>query len=770
MIIKDNIIKFCSKLSRWSVISIVFFIPIYFAWFQENYTIFDLNKSVALHTILTVTVISWLVQVILEGRLTWQGNKKLFILGIIVAVIFLFSTIFSLHPIISLWGSYERQQGLYNLWHYLALTFFIVVVIRNCEQLHSLLISLLLGSVVASAYGLVQLFGLDFYKWGEDIGRLFSTFGQPNFFGHYLAVLLPLTLYAIFFLSKNIFVRIGYCTLAIAEVLCLIFTFSRSAWLALLITGVCCILWILLRKGKKMLFGFIILIIIASTVLISFPSIRQKIAEAAWQQNIQATQRFLSIFDLNAGTTKTRLLYWGAAVNGFKDATWSQKIIGYGPDALPNVFVKYYQPEWAYFEKINSFPDRAHNFILDILLQFGLLGLVIFSLFVGLITIQLLKVTWNESNKQNYWLGVSILSALSIYAINNLFSFSLVSMNVVFYALLGLAWLVGNNYKSSTISLDFFQPVSRWLLTGAISIFLITLLYGYNFRPLMADYYFFKVKKAEARGDCQGVLTNMEKTIDWYPVSHFYSRAFISHGVNCFSESASGAYRKSLANSLLEQVKQLDPREKQFYTIVDLSRLYSILSNFIDKKYYENAKENYEELLSINPWMTFVYSDYGRLELWHKNYQQAIVIFTKGIEAMPSVEPEEAQFRRNDIVIELSNLYTQIGVTLYNQKKFAESVDWYKKALEVYPYQIAAIKNLADHYYKTGNIPESIRYNKSGYILDYNNSIWPRGLAYIYKDKGDYKTALYYAKQALELQPDDVVIKNLVKELDSQKP
>jgi O-antigen ligase len=650
---------------------VVFFVPIYFAWFQENYTIFDLNKSVALHCLLTITIISWLIQVSLEGKFQWQGNKLFCILGTAVAVVFFLSTVFSLHPVISLWGSYERQQGLYNLWHYLAVTFFIVVAIKNREQIHSLIIALLLGSVFASTYGLLQLFGLDFYTWGEDIGRLFSSFGQPNFFGHYLAVLLPLTLYAIFFLSKNIYTRIGYSVLLIAEVLCLIFTFSRSAWLALLITVIGCFLWILLRNGKKIFFGVFISLIIASTAMVSFPAIREKIAEVAWQQDVQAAQRFLSIFDLNSGTTRTRLLYWEAAVNGFKDATLKQKIVGYGPDALPNVFVQYYQPEWAYFEKMNSFPDRAHNFILDILLQFGLLGFISLTFFVGYIVIRLTKVTWKEQNTQNYWLGVSVLSALCIYAINNLFSFSLVSMNVVFYTLLGIAWLIGNNYTSSTFSLDFFQPISRWVLTGVISIFLITLLYGYNFRPLMADYYFFKVKKAETRGDCQTVIANMEKTINWYPVSHFYSRAFISYGVSCFATYSSKKEQQYVAEILLDQANNIDSKEKQYYTLVDLSRLYSILSSFIDQKYYDNAKESYEELLSINPWITFVYSDYGRFELWHKNYDQAITIFTKGIDAMPSIEPQEAQFRRNDIVIELSNLYTQIGVTLNNQKKFA---------------------------------------------------------------------------------------------------
>ncbi len=768
MFSRNTVIQFFSTVTRWGNFSVVFFVPIYFAWFQENYTIFDLNKSVALHLFLAITIISWLIQISLQGKFQWQGNKLLCILGTAVAVVFLLSTIFSLHPVISLWGSYERQQGLYNLWHYLALTFFIVVVIKNREQLHNLIIALLLGSVFASAYGLLQLFGLDFYKWGEDIGRLFSSFGQPNFFGHYLAVLLPLTLYAIFFLSKNIYIRIGYSVLLIAEVLCLIFTLSRSAWLALFITGVGCILWILLRQRKKVLFGVFISIIIASTAMVSFPTIREKIAEVAWKQDSQTAQRFLSIFDLNFGTTRTRLLYWEAAVNGFKDAKLKQKIFGYGPDALPNVFVKYYQPEWAYFEKMNSFPDRAHNFILDILLQFGLLGFISFTLFVGYIVIRLIKVTWKESNQENYWLGVSVLSALSIYSINNLFSFSLVSMNVVFYALLGIAWLVGNNYNSSIFSLDFFQPTSRWVLTGVISIFLITLLYGYNFRPMLADYYFFEVKKAETRGNCADVISNMEKTVNWYPVSHFYSRAFISYGVNCFATYSSKKEQQFLAEILLTQAKTIDSKEKQYYTLVDLSRLYSILSSFIDQKYYENAKAQYEELLSINPSITFVYSDYGRLESWHKNYEQAIEIFTKGIEVMPSTEPEEAQYRRNDIVMQLASLYTEIGITLHEQKKYDESATWYIKALEIYPYQTTARKKLADHYYLSGNITESVRSHKSGYITDYYNSMWPQELARMYQELGDKKRALYFAEQALELSPDNPAIKSLIKNLGSQ--
>ena len=95
MFSRNNVIQFVSAITRWSIFSVVFFVPIYFAWFQENYTIFDLNKSVALHSLLAIGIISWLIQISLEGKFQWQGNKKFFILGTSVTVVFLLSTIFS---------------------------------------------------------------------------------------------------------------------------------------------------------------------------------------------------------------------------------------------------------------------------------------------------------------------------------------------------------------------------------------------------------------------------------------------------------------------------------------------------------------------------------------------------------------------------------------------------------------------------------------------------------------------------------------------------
>lgn len=770
MSFKDRVITYCSNIIRWSILSVVFFVPIYFAWFQENFTIFDLNKSAALHLFLGIATIIWLVQVSLSGKVEWQGNRKLCILGISLATLFLISTIFSIHPLISLWGSYERQQGLYNLWHYLVLTFFIIVAIQNKKQLHQILIALLLGSALASIYGLLQLFNLDFIRWGEEVGRLFSSFGQPNFFGHYLAVLLPVTVYAIAYLGKNSYTRIGYCLLGVAEIICLIFTYSRGAWVAFLITCFLFLIWTLLRSGKKLWAGVLVVIVIVTISFLSLPTTRQVITDLSAKEDNRVLQRLLSTFDFSPGSARTRSVYWQAALSNFQESSWPRKLFGVGPDVEPDVFVHYYKTEWAFYEKINSFPDRAHNFIFDILLQFGLLGLIGFSCFSGYIVWCLLQSTWKKKTSQEYWLGMSLLAALFIYAFNNLFSFSLVSMNVVLYALLGLAWLATDQARYSLIPVKLFRPTSRWILTITISLFIISLFYGYSYKPLVADYYYFKVKKAEARYNCREVLDMMEKVLEWYPVSHFYNRIYLSHGTNCFSEVSSESSRKQMENNLLDQARHLSPGEEQFYTLVDLAHMYSILGFYEDKQYLVEAEKYYQKLLEVNPLLTFIYQDYGRMKLTDNKYDEALALFKKGLEVIPPLLITETKEnpRKADSIQQTAYFYQLIGSVYYRKINFPEAVSWYKKAIETNSSLVSAYKELADIYFEWNNVDEAIHYNKAGYILDPSNNLWPKSLAILYKEKKDFKTALKFARMALEISPDDANIQSLVKELESK--
>lgn len=767
---QERFSRICFRLTEWSLAVIVFFIPIYFAWFHENYTVFDLNKSVALHLLLTLGLVSWLLSISFSGRAAGAVRAKVMWLVIAAGGLFTVSALFSLHPDISVWGSYERQQGLYNLLYYLLLFCLIGVVIHTRQQMERLLVALLAGAAIVSLYGALQLVGWDFLRWAESgADRVFSTFGQPNFLGHYLIVALPLTIYGFFWISRKPWAKILFIILALLETITLIFTYSRSAWLGGLAAAVGLIFWIVIRQKKFIVAWSLGIIILGSAFVLSFNGVRQGIVNHVSDKEVFGIYRLVSILDTESGSNQIRLNYWKAAVQDFQDASWPRKLFGYGPDVQASVYVRDYQPQWAYYERINSFPDRAHNIILDILLQFGLTGLIVLGALSGIIITDLLRRTWRETDRNAYWFGVSLLVALAAYGVNNLFSFSLTAMSVVFWTLLAIAALAGNNFKAKEVAINFFQPLSRLLLTLSLALFLLVIFYTENIRFMVADYYYMQVKKAEARQDCRAVMDNLENVLEWYPSNHYYERAYIHHGTNCFSAASTAEAKTALARNLLEQAESIPDDRKQYYTLIDLAHVYSILGYYMDEKYYATAEAYYQELIRLSPAITVNYQDYGRMKLWQGKYSEAIRLFHEGIAAAPDLEKAPAGEHGDAIARQVAYFHDLIGLALYEQRDFNKALVSYKQAITIDPAMASSYKKIADIYYEQENFPEAIRYNKAGYELEPRSSVWPLGLAILYKEQGDKKTALAYAREAQALDTENARIAELVKELEQKK-
>lgn len=765
MITKGKVITIFQIISRWSVYSIIFFIPIFFAWFQENYSVFDLNKSVALHFLFAIGFSAWLLEVTLSGKLKWRGNKWFGLLGIILAAWFIITTIFSIHPILSLWGSYERFQGLYNLLHYLGFTFLIVVSLRSYEDVAVFIKSFLFGSIFAIGYGLIQFFGLDPLHWGEETNRLFSSFGQPNFFGHYLAVILPLTVYILFCSVKNIYSRLFYSILLVGQIFCFLFTYSRAAWISVGVTVILLFLWLLGYYHKKKLLLLTSVACVIGVIFFSFILISQKVSNTDVAENQQVSYRLFSVLETKTGSNKARLNYWGAGIQAWLDSSLSRKLIGYGPDTQATVYAPYYRPTWAYDEKLNSFPDRAHNFILDIVLQFGVIGLIIFGFFSGYIGWQAYKAIRNTSDYRYRWLLISLFSALCIYGLNNLLSFSLVAMNVVLYGLLGITWLASRQFRVQESVIKLFQPLSRWLITGSSMLLLLILLYNYNFKLYIADYYYFKVKKAEQKGDCQAVLQNLDAMTAWYPLNQAYNRAYLHHVTNCFSAIDSPEDYKNFGRALLEQISLIPEKERQFYTLINISHSYSIMGFYVDKKYYQDAEKVYQHMLEIDPYITTTYQDYGRMKLWAGEPEEARAIFQQGINVLPPLNVNQVIYHRQGIVDQLAYFYNLIATSYSDQGNYEEAVVWFEKSLTVNASLPSTYQSLADTYRKAGEVDQAIEATKKAFRLDRTNSLWMLNLAVLYKEKGDREVAKKYIGEALVMSPDDKTIQALAQEL-----
>lgn len=114
-------------------------------------------------------------------------------LYILVSII---ATIASVTPNASFWGSYQRLQGTYTTMAYIVLGILVAFFLRTRAQLERLIMTMVLGSLPAAIYGIIQHQGLDPLPWrGDVISRVASTMGNSIFVAAYLILVLPYALY-----------------------------------------------------------------------------------------------------------------------------------------------------------------------------------------------------------------------------------------------------------------------------------------------------------------------------------------------------------------------------------------------------------------------------------------------------------------------------------------------------------------------------------------------------------------------------------------------
>lgn len=124
------------------------------------------------------------------------NNIPLAIPVVLYVFVFLLTTITSVVPHTSFWGSYQRLQGTYTNLSYVALFVLIVLRLRSREQLERMISISLVAGLVVALYGFAQHLGLDPLPWKGDVEtRVASTMGNAIFVSAYLIMVVPLALY-----------------------------------------------------------------------------------------------------------------------------------------------------------------------------------------------------------------------------------------------------------------------------------------------------------------------------------------------------------------------------------------------------------------------------------------------------------------------------------------------------------------------------------------------------------------------------------------------
>ena len=322
----------------------------------------------------------------------------------------------------SLWGNFERMGGVYYLLC-MTLVYFYILLLAKIDSgfLRRLLQAAVLVAVAESLYGVLVALGMNAWFPDPTLPRISITFGNPIYVGSYL--IFPLFLSLFFALQTNkMGLRIYYWLAAILQLVAIYLSGTRGAVVGLVLgLFICGIIYAVLAKsGRVKTYSLTILgiFIVLASVLFAF------------HNKLPPGSTIRRVFNLQDANTYSRLIQWKVALSGVKD----HPLLGTGTENYYIIGNKYYNPEIYQYD--GSWLDKPHNYILEILVTNGILGLLAYLGILLFASVAIFKAYRNELLTLTE--GCVLFGGLLVYQIQNLFVFDSVAASMMFYLFLGL--------------------------------------------------------------------------------------------------------------------------------------------------------------------------------------------------------------------------------------------------------------------------------------------------------------------------------------------
>lgn len=235
-----------------------------------------------------------------------------------------------------------------------------VNVLKDKKVYTALLTAFVLIGGLCALYGVMQNF-LGFVSTDSWVDknmfeniriRVYSTFDNPNVLGEYLVLLIPLTL-ALVARSKKTAHKLIYFAVLCIMAMCLVFTWSRGAWLGAMLA----VMIFLVAMDKRWA-------LCALLIIIAIP-----FAPVILGSHSAVIGRITSIGNTADTSTAYRISIWRSSIGIIKDF-WLGGI-GPGSDSFSFVYQKYAASG-------AKFAHHSHNLFLQLAVELGIGGLLAF--------------------------------------------------------------------------------------------------------------------------------------------------------------------------------------------------------------------------------------------------------------------------------------------------------------------------------------------------------------------------------------------------------
>lgn len=498
---------------------------------------FDLTKS-AVFTWLWLVLGSWILFLSLWKDQKWLKTPLLIpIIGYALSLVF--STTFSITPVISFLGVYERQIGLIVQLQAISLAFILAGVVDRKNLLNIVVDTLIVFGTVNALVGISQFFGFDPLGFTSGYGtEAFGFMGNPDFFGPVMVITtfltfgrllsdlgsdntwIWLTSFALQFFSLMVTAQGGvmgafggltmgfltfhtfftgddkkknekwlYAALGVALALfvltLLVFPANRMTDLlsAVLGIGVGLTLWAFINlvfldrrdHAKLWRFSAILVVVVLAVGIFGVYEIYSLPP--------------VTIAEKLGSTVGTRLVLWKHTIGFSIENTLDGKLFGIGIESFRRGFMPYKPLELSQLEPNVNYDDPHNNF-LGVLAKAGIIGFVFYAWIFIAAAGMLYKTLKMAEPKKEKMLIIGIAAALVAYATNLVTIFDMLPSLMMFYALLGLIMASYNIYVRPTEEIKQTKPWVKPTTLVAWALLLGLSLYN--------GYYYFNAWKAES--------------------------------------------------------------------------------------------------------------------------------------------------------------------------------------------------------------------------------------------------------------------------------
>lgn len=455
--------------------------------------VFSLTKVTTIRFFSILIMSVWAIKILIFKEHKWVRS----ILDWPIATYILscaIATISSVHVYISLFGFYGRFEGLITLFNFVLLFFIATNYITSIKAIKRLLVTVCSASVIMSIYSILQRKGIDPYAWGGVVtwNRVIATIGQPNFYAAYAGMAFFLTfilfllpkktnsfeiksfLPSIYFVSSILIfilmiynlgtsdVILWYLSFIVCSVFAVLFAYKYEDSPPIVLDGLLGVSLIVMYTGlfyTQSRGGFIGLFAAFSLFFIIGP---KEIIFRNWKKlallfialiivtGVTISDPQFSIFkrmttEIEIENTKNgdspKIEFQGAA--GSRGETWKSgfniisdhPFFGVGPEVLKMVFPRYETELFRFKEAFHVKQDRMHNETLDVPVTRGLVSFFAYVLVIFLVFKKGFQVAASSISQSNKLIVVGFLSAITLYLVQNQFSFGVVAITSLFWVM-----------------------------------------------------------------------------------------------------------------------------------------------------------------------------------------------------------------------------------------------------------------------------------------------------------------------------------------------